>query len=56
MQQEVVAMKSFDAVAKNASSLNSVVWGNRINNNKTIGAAAFAALVIACSITVGCSG
>ena len=48
-------MKSFDAVAKSASSLNSVVWGNKINNNKTIGAVAFAALVIACSITVGCS-
>ena len=49
-------MKSFDAVVKNASSLNSVVWGKQINGNKAIGAVAFAALVVACSITVGCSG
>ncbi len=42
-------MKSFDAVTKIAESPSSVVWG------KTIGAGAFAALVLVCSITVGCS-
>ncbi len=42
-------MKSLDAVTKIAESPSSVVWG------KTIGAGAFAALVLVCSITVGCS-
>lgn len=53
-QQGVVAMKSFEAVAKNAESPSSVVWGNKIHTKK-IGAAGFAALLVACSITVGCS-
>ena len=42
-------MKSFDVVTKVAESPSSVTWG------KKIGAGAVAALVIACSITVGCS-
>ena len=42
-------MKSFDVVTKVAESPSSVTWG------KKIGADAIAALVIACSITVGCS-
>jgi len=52
-------MKSFEAVAKNAESPTSVVWGSKISNNKIsnkrIGAVGFAALLVACSITVGCS-
>ncbi len=51
-------MKSFDAVAKNAEAPSSVVWGNKINkqiNKQTIGTVGFAALLMACSITVGCS-
>ncbi len=42
-------MKSFDVVTKVAESPSSVTWG------KKIGAGAIAALLIACSITVGCS-
>lgn len=42
-------MKSFDVVTKVAESPSSVTWG------KKMGAGAIAALVIACSITVGCS-
>jgi hypothetical protein len=44
-------MKSFDAVAKNAEAPSSVVWGNKMK----IGAVSLAALLVACSITVGCS-
>jgi hypothetical protein len=47
-------MKSFEAVAKDAESPSSVVWGSKINKNR-IGAVGFAALLVACSITVGCS-
>jgi len=50
-QQEVVAMKSFEAVAKNAEAPTSVVWGSKMK----IGAVTLAALLVACSITVGCS-
>jgi len=42
-------MKSFDAVTKIAESPSSVVW------EKNIGTAVFAALILACSITAGCS-
>ena len=42
-------MKSFDAVRKIAESSSSVVW------EKNIGTAVFAAVLLACSITVGCS-
>jgi hypothetical protein len=44
-------MKSFEAVAKKAEAPSSVVWGNKMK----IGAVGFAALLVACSITVGCS-
>jgi len=47
-------MKSFEAVAKNAESPSSVDWGGKINKMR-IGVAGFAALLVACSITVGCS-
>src|SRR5882672_11000055 len=50
-QQEVVAMKSFEVVAKNAEAPTSVVWGSKMK----IGAVTLAALLVACSITVGCS-
>jgi len=48
-QQEVVAMKSFDAVTKIAESPSCIVWG------KNISAGMLAALALVCSITVGCS-
>jgi hypothetical protein len=44
-------MKSFEAVAKNAEAPSSVIWGS----NMKIGAVSLAALLVACSITVGCS-
>jgi|SRR5450432_1336415 len=44
-------MKSFEAVAKKAEAPSSVVWGNKM----TIGAVSFAALLVVCSMTVGCS-
>lgn len=43
-------MKSLDAVTKSAESPSSVVWG------KNASVVALGALVLACSITVGCSG
>jgi len=52
-------MKSFEAVVKNAEAPSSVVWGNKINkqiSQQKIGAVGLAALLVACSITVGCSG
>ena len=52
-------MKRLEAVAKNAESPSSVVWGSKINNNKInkqrIGVVGLAALLLACSMTVGCS-
>jgi hypothetical protein len=47
-------MNRFDAVKKIAESPSSVVWGNYVFG-KNSGAVVFAALVLACSITVGCS-
>lgn len=55
-------MKSFDAEVKtdvkadvrNVEAPSSVVWGSR--NATKMGAVGFAALLVACSITVGCSG
>ena len=50
-------MKSFETVAKKAEAPSSVIWGNKISvgNKIKIGAVSFAALLVACSITVGCS-
>jgi len=55
-------MKRIAAVAKNAESPSSVVWGkinnNQINNkinNQRIGAVGLAALLLACVMSVGCS-
>jgi hypothetical protein len=47
-------MKRFDVVPKIAESPGSVVWGKHVFG-KHSSAVVFAALVLACSITVGCS-
>jgi hypothetical protein len=55
-------MKSFDPDVKmdvkNVEAPSSVVWGSRnaTRNATKIGAVSLAALLVACSITVGCSG